>query len=534
MTSFLHVRSSRFLPLCGGRSASAEENATQPAPLPTALGRGSAQLAEVSLPQRAPRHMGQSGDLSPVRRSRPPARDVPEDVAPSKTNSAPRTFSPEIDATAYLFARDITDRITTTEEREALRDANEVVEATRRFFKDGRSNVRPDVAAATTNSWQLKSAVNTVLNGVASAGNITTSMRFGVVAYGQAGGCEQHAYVGAHVYAMLRKLKPQEEISVVGNPDHDHWWCVLTNKATGLCVVMDPWCEGPAILLDESRFMRKAGNQVFLTLTHDDPETAPDPGEAPELVRAIDAVEQFQQGLNDIGPALWPAIDSAHRVIEARGDNCPEDSLWDPEPAISNRFAREITQTVEGKVRHGRHKLQQSRAEVDPHGNLPAMAPLQGDLHARLQTEVLATRVAREDGGRRGVLDVAQAASLIAERAQHLQEPKPRLPAADALIIPRPVPLAKAKSNWFLKAFSSALEVIRLNGSRPADDSNTFTQKTTRGTQSPANMKFSSLFERSSVLHGREQRNCAASPFRRPPHPFSSTHAGFESFFPCF
>ncbi|MGI4847147.1 MAG: hypothetical protein ACRYGK_03280, partial [Janthinobacterium lividum] len=171
---------------------------------------------------------------------------------------------------AYALARVLDGRPVGSEEFDLLRYANASRITSKSYF-DGRCNVRTDrtIGKSGTNAWRMKSAVNIVLKQVGESGitglKITPAVLAGVLACYRSGACTEQALVSAFVCA--RKIASDEIVILRRNELQDHCWVVIKNIKANLSVVCDPWCDGPAIATEDSRYELAQGSITDLVIT---------------------------------------------------------------------------------------------------------------------------------------------------------------------------------------------------------------------------------------------------------------------------
>lgn len=324
---------------------------------------------------------------------------------------------PAVDAAAYEIAREFVRRPLDSAEKDLLARVNASLEETRGYFKNGRCNVRPDIDNASFNTWRMKVALNHVLRQLARwkpEEYGSPGMEAGVIAHVGAGACRQHAYVSA--FSFIARRKETESIVIRSNEAVDHVWVLVTDKKTGTSVVHDSWCEGMAITVADSRYERKQGTTDLLEI---------------DAGNATRAKADFEKGRDCVGPRLGGRIDSTFQALEKRGDELPEEAVWDAEPVLSQRFAREIDQrldpafSVAGKDLSGPDQRRHARALDAGKSDTLHAVRLQHRLSA-VRLELFAACAARRQG-MTSVQDIVENARRIFNRARDIRAPIPRV-----------------------------------------------------------------------------------------------------------
>ena len=172
--------------------------------------------------------------------------------------------------------------------------ANETVERVRQYMFLGRANVMTDIAATNYANNRTKQSCEVVCNRVLP--KLSFYERIGVQAFRGTSHCGGFSNVAVATHATL----PGDRVAYGNNDLVDHQWMLHVRGAS--TVVLDGWCEGPAVLKRHSAYMNRA---VQPRITDVPPESR------------SKAHDDFFKGLSTIGPIINPAIERQIRYLDA-------------------------------------------------------------------------------------------------------------------------------------------------------------------------------------------------------------------------
>jgi hypothetical protein len=211
----------------------------------------------------------------------------------------------DIQLAAYVLARHLDPGSANVSKHELamLKTANAVVEQTRQVMHHRGGNVDQDIQATNHRCSRVTQAVRDLYN-AESHEPWSRSEVFGVSAYAGDGNCGEQAGIAQHLLAQTRLqeggLEASEQIDVHCNPLlNKHCWAVWRRSYEAQEtheIVLDPWAFGPAVNAKDARGMPNpvGSNRHEITLTP---------------TNAAQAVTEFNQGKNSIGPQQQDAID---------------------------------------------------------------------------------------------------------------------------------------------------------------------------------------------------------------------------------
>ena len=186
-----------------------------------------------------------------------PARGAPRTIPlPGANASAPPLRAQQA---GYLFLRAAQKKHADEADLDDLNRGQDVVDGVRIELSEGRANVKGDPEPGAARLRALRDvtlpAVGKKFTARGTAAD--TGIKAAVVKFFKTGNCGEYRRFTA--LKAGETMKPGETVHLVRHKKIDHHWIIRSRKRNsrtiaGKDVVMDTWCDGPAIFAEDGRF----------------------------------------------------------------------------------------------------------------------------------------------------------------------------------------------------------------------------------------------------------------------------------------
>ena len=211
-----------------------------------------------------------------------------------------------------------------------LQAANETVAETHVLLPYGRGNVKEDNIRTHYESSLRDSCFDEFMQPTPLTRDPYQRLA-GAFRFVKAARCTGSSVIATHLHA--RKLEDPYRVITCGDPEADHTWSEVkwTDKRRGNDVIMDRWCDGPAVLREDAQYGYQHAMVLYRLNTHNGPKAA---RTVDEITASLEGDERNKQRLDKI----LEGLDSHRRTTRE----------YAAKRVFSSKFESEAGQVLKG------------------------------------------------------------------------------------------------------------------------------------------------------------------------------------------